>query len=88
MSLRKFSIMLPQELADAIVSRVETGQYASTDKAMQAAVDALLREDAEQDERLAAIRNRVKRSLDDPRPSISGNEARAHLDRLYTSHKG
>ena len=88
MSLRKFSVTLPQDLADAIVSRVETGQYASTDEAMQAAVDALLREDAEQDERLVAIRNRVKRSLDDPRPSISGAEARAHLDRLYTSHKG
>jgi antitoxin ParD1/3/4 len=88
MSARKLSITLPEETIDAIESRVEAGRYGSTDEAMLAAVDALLREENESDERIEIIRQKVRSSLDDPRPSVDSAGMRAHLDQLYARHKG
>jgi antitoxin ParD1/3/4 len=87
MSARKLSITLPEEIIEAIESRVESGQYGSTDEAMLAAVDALLDRENDHDKRIEAIRARVRRSLDDPRPSVSSAEMRTHLDQLYARHK-
>ncbi|XNO40738.1 type II toxin-antitoxin system ParD family antitoxin (plasmid) [Sinorhizobium meliloti] len=83
----KLSITLPTEMADAIKARVEAGLYGSTSEAMRAAVRALLRDEEEHEERLAAIRARVRQSLDDPRPSLTGREVRKHLDSLYAKHQ-
>ncbi|WP_341858129.1 type II toxin-antitoxin system ParD family antitoxin [Sinorhizobium medicae] len=83
----KLSITLPTEMADAIKARVEAGLYGSTSEAMRAAVRALLRDEEEHEERLAAIRARVRQSLDDPRPSPTGREVRKHLNSLYAKHQ-
>lgn len=81
------TVTLPEEAIDAIKRRVEAGRYASTDDAVLAAVDALLNAESEYDRRIEAIRHRVRKSLDDPRPSLSGTEMRAHLDQLYDKYK-
>jgi len=83
----KLSITLPPEMADAIKTRVEAGLYASTSEAMRAAVRALLRDEEEKEERLAALRARVRRSLEDPRPSLPGREVRKHLNSLHAKHQ-
>ncbi|OHV79597.1 ribbon-helix-helix domain-containing protein [Ensifer sp. LCM 4579] len=83
----KLSITLPTEMADAIKARVEAGLYGSTSEAMRAAVRALLRDEEEHEERLAAIRARVRQSVEDPRPSLTGREVRAHLNSIYSKHQ-
>ncbi|WP_105419493.1 MULTISPECIES: type II toxin-antitoxin system ParD family antitoxin [unclassified Neorhizobium] len=87
MGEQKLSITLPDDMADAIKEWVESGRYSSTDDAMRAAVGALLREDEDQESRIEAIRQRVRKSIDDPRPSLTGAEVRQHLDALYARHK-
>lgn len=88
MNARTFTITLPEKAIDAIKRRVEAGQYASTDDAMLAAVDALLDAESEHGGRIEAIRKRVQKSLDDPRPSLNSAEIRTHLNRLYRQHRG
>ena len=83
MGAQKLNITLPDGMADAIKDRVESGRYLSTDDAMRAAISALLREEAFDDERLDSIRNRVQKSMNDPRPNLTGSDARRHLDALY-----
>ncbi len=67
----KLSISLPSEMVAAIKSRVDAGAYASTSEVLRAAVRVWLREEEEYQERIAAIRQKVKASLDDPRPDLS-----------------
>jgi len=87
MGEQKLSITLPDDMAEAVREWVASGRYSSTDDAMRAAISALLREDEEQDIRIEAIRDRVRKSIDDPRPSLTGAEVRRHLDALYARHK-
>lgn len=54
----------------AIKSRVDAG----------AAVRVRLREEEEYRERIAAIRQTVKASLDDPRPNLSGEEVEQYFE--------
>ncbi|MDK4705605.1 MULTISPECIES: ribbon-helix-helix domain-containing protein [unclassified Rhizobium] len=67
----KLSISLPSEMVAAIKARVDAGSYASTSEVLRAAVRVWLREEEEYQQRIAAIRQRVKTSLDDPRPNLS-----------------
>ncbi|NTJ63653.1 type II toxin-antitoxin system ParD family antitoxin [Agrobacterium rhizogenes] len=67
----KLSISLPSEMVAAIKARVDAGSYASTSEVLRAAVRVWLREEEEYQQRIAAIRQRVKTSLDDPRPDLS-----------------
>ncbi|MGY5802927.1 type II toxin-antitoxin system ParD family antitoxin [Rhizobium sp. LEGMi12c] len=67
----KLSISLPSEMVAAIKARVDAGSYASTSEVLRAALRVWLREEEEYQQRIAAIRQRVKTSLDDPRPDLS-----------------
>ncbi len=87
MGEQKLSITLPDDMAAAVREWVASGRYNSTDDAMRAAISALLRENEDQESRIEAIRQRVRKSIDDPRPSLTGAEVRQHLDALYTRHK-
>ncbi|AYG61334.1 ribbon-helix-helix domain-containing protein [Rhizobium jaguaris] len=78
----KLSITLPSEMVAAIKSRVDAGAYASTSEVLRAAMRVWLREEAEYEERIAAIRSRVKASLDDPRPDISLEDMDEWIDSL------
>jgi antitoxin ParD1/3/4 len=70
----KLSISLPSEMVAAIKARVDAGNYASTSEVLRAAVRVWLREEEEYQQRIAAIRQRVQASLDDPRPDLSLND--------------
>ncbi|KAA1178032.1 ribbon-helix-helix protein, CopG family [Rhizobium tropici] len=67
----KLSISLPSEMVAAIKARVDAGSYSSTSEVLRAAVWVWLREEEEYQQRIAAIRQKVKASLDDPRPNVS-----------------
>lgn len=82
----KLSITLPTEMARMIHERVERGDYASTSEFMRDAVRAWSQREEERAERLAAIRARIERSINDPRPSLSIEEVDARLRELYARH--
>lgn len=76
----KISITLPEEMVAIIKSRVESGRYASTSEVLREAMRNWMRDEEEHSERLAAVRARIARALDDPRPSIPFDEAFARLE--------
>jgi antitoxin ParD1/3/4 len=79
----KISITMTPEMLRAIRESVEAGEYASTSEALRDAVRVWQRQRSEDTERLAAIRTRVRRSLDDPRPSVPLAEAFDRIEKLH-----
>ena len=81
----KISVAIAPELAAALRDSVAVGDYASTGEAVQDAVRLWQQRRAASAERLEAIRERVRRSLADPRPSLSEAELDACLDQLFAA---
>jgi len=67
----------------AIRESVESDEYASASEALRDAVRAWQRQRLDDAERLEAIRARVRRSIDDPRPSMTGKQVDAHFKALF-----
>jgi antitoxin ParD1/3/4 len=76
----KLSITLPPEMVAVIREQVDTGRYASVSEVLRHAMRSWMREEEEHTERLAAIRARLARSLDDPRPAVPLDEAIGRLE--------
>jgi len=85
-TIEKLSITLPTEMVTAIKARVEAGSYASTSEVLREAMRLWLQQEEEYEERMASIRARIERSLNDPRPNLTSAEMRERLDALYTRH--
>lgn len=79
----KISITMTAEQLEAIRASVQAGEYASTSEALRDAVRLWQRQRTEDAERLASIKARIRRSIDDPRPSLSEAEVDARLERLF-----
>lgn len=71
------------EMLRALRESVAAGEYATTSEAMRDAVRIWQRRRLEDAERLVAIRARIRRSLDDPRSSLSADEAEATMQRYF-----
>ena len=84
---QKLSISLPAEVVDAINARVEAGAYGSASDVVQAAMRALTERDEDSAARIASIRARVRASLDDPRPDLTGEEVKAHIEAFFESRR-
>jgi antitoxin ParD1/3/4 len=80
----KISITMTPDMLRAIRESVEAGDYAFTSEALRDAVRVWQRRRLEDAERLTAIRRRVRRSLDDPRPSTPLDEAFDRIEKLHT----
>jgi antitoxin ParD1/3/4 len=81
----KVSVTMTSEQMQVIRETVQSGEFASTSEAMRDAVRVWQRQRIEDAERLEAIRARVRRSINDPRPSLSADEAEAELTRFMES---
>jgi len=81
--VRKLSITMSPDMARALRESVEAGEYASTSEALRDAVRVWRRQRLEDAERLAAIKARIRRSLDDSRPALSAKELRDSLEGLF-----
>ncbi|KMO41696.1 CopG family transcriptional regulator [Methylobacterium variabile] len=79
----KISITMTAEQLRAIRESVAAGEYASTSEVLRDAVRLWQRRRQEDAERLNAIRARIRRSLDDPRPDLTGDDVQADLDALF-----
>ncbi|TWS99673.1 type II toxin-antitoxin system ParD family antitoxin [Reyranella sp. CPCC 100927] len=78
----KISITLPPDMVRLIREKVESGAYASTSEVIREAMRLWQRQEEEHAERMAAIRGRIKRSLNDPRPNLSAEEVSEWIDGL------
>lgn len=78
---QKISITLTPEMNRIIKERVEAGDFASSSELIREALRVWQRQEAEHQERLAAIRARIQASLDDPRPAVSVAQARNEFRR-------
>ncbi|AWN48968.1 type II toxin-antitoxin system ParD family antitoxin [Methylobacterium terrae] len=79
----KISITMTSEQLRAVRESVAAGEYASTSEVLRDAVRLWQRRRREDAERLDAIRARIRRSLDDPRPSLTLEQVDAHLEELF-----
>lgn len=79
----KISITMTPEMVRALKASVEAGDYASTSEALRDAVRVWRREREERAQRIESIRARVQRSVDDPRPNLTGAEVRQRLAALH-----
>ncbi|HMQ59003.1 MAG TPA: ribbon-helix-helix protein, CopG family [Rhizobiaceae bacterium] len=83
----KISITVTPEMMRALRASVEAGEYASTSEAIRDALRIWDRERREHEERIAAIRSRIRKSLDDPRPDLSSAKVDSKLEHIFTSAK-
>jgi antitoxin ParD1/3/4 len=79
----KISVTMTSDMLQSIRESVESGEYASTSEALRDAVRLWRQRRLEHSERLSAIRARVRRSIEDPRPSLTEGEVDDHLDQLF-----
>jgi len=79
----KISITMTPEMMQVIRASVASGEYASTSEAMRDAVRIWQRDRQEHAARLDTIRQRLKTSLKDTRPSIDGDEVQERLRALH-----
>ena len=79
----KISITITSDMLRAIRESVEAGEYASTSEALRDAVRVWQRQRSENAERLTAIKTRVRRSLEDPRPGVPLDEAFDRIEKLH-----
>ena len=84
--VEKISITVTPAMKKVLVERVASGQFASASELMREAFRIWHRQQGEHEERLAAIRARIQRSLDDPRPSLSLAEVRADFKGHVEAH--
>ena len=82
-SADKISITMSADMLRAIRESVESGEYASASEAMRDAVRVWQRQRLEDAERLEAIRARIRRSIDDPQPSMTRKQVDAHFKTLF-----
>ncbi|NNH83582.1 type II toxin-antitoxin system ParD family antitoxin [Rhizobium laguerreae] len=78
----KVTITLTADMLRSVRDTVEAGEFATTSEAMRDAVRVWQRLRLEDAERLNAMRARIRRSLDDPRPSLTAEEAEVEMGRF------
>lgn len=84
----KISVTMTAEQLEAIRASVQAGEYASTSEALRDAVRLWQRQRTEDAERMASIKARIRRSIDDPRPSLSEADVDARLEHLFSDARG
>ncbi len=82
-SAEKISITMTPDMLRIIRESVEAGEYASASEALRDAVRVWQRQRVEDAERLRSVRARIRRSIDDPRPSLSEIEVDTRLEALF-----
>lgn len=79
----KISITLPSNMLDAIKVQVNAGHFSSTSEVLREAMRFWMRHEEEREQRLEAIRARLKASVDDPRPSVPAEQVFGRLEAKF-----
>ncbi len=80
--MKPLSIMIPEDLDDALRAKLEEGQFSSSSEIVEMALRRWLDDEDDYEERMESIRARVRASLADPRPDLSSEEVGAWIERL------
>lgn len=80
--MKPLSIMIPEDLDDALRAKIEEGRFSSSSEIVEVALRRWLDDEGDYEQRMDSIRARVKASLDDPRPDLSSEEVGAWIERL------
>jgi antitoxin ParD1/3/4 len=75
-AVEKISITVTPAMKRTLEERVASGQFASASELMREAFRTWQRQQDEHDQKLAALKARVLKSIDDPRPALTVDEAR------------
>ena len=81
-SAAEASVTLTPETQRLLQAAVDAGYFASTSEALGDAVRVWQQQRLEEADRLMEIKERIRRSLDDPRPSLTREEVEAEMDRF------
>ena len=84
--VEKLSITLPENMVGLIKKQVKAGRFASTSEVLREALRHWLRNEEEHDARLEAVRAKVQRSINDPRPSLTTKQVHQRLETLFAKH--
>lgn len=84
-SAEKLSVTLTPEMVRDLRESVQAGEFASTSEAVRDALRLWRRTRLEDAERLALIKERIRRSVEDPRPTLGAAEAEHEIARLFTA---
>lgn len=79
----KLSVTLTSDMVRILRESVDAGEFATTSEAVRDAIRLWQKHRVEDAERLAAMRERIRRSVDDPRPSLTAEEAEREMSRLF-----
>ena len=79
----KLTVTITPEMLRELRASVGSGEYGSVSEAVREAVRLWKTHRAEDAERAVVVRERIRRSLDDPRPSLSSDEVDRQLAGLF-----
>jgi len=78
--VEKLSVTLPRELAEKLREKVAKGEYASRSDVIRAALRLWQECEELKERKLVSLREKIDRSLDDPRPPLDEDAAFACLE--------
>ncbi len=81
-TVERLSITLPIEMARMIRAKVETGQYATHSEVIRDAIRLWQEKEELHRMRLERVRAAIREAEDDPRPSLSEEEADAAIEAM------
>ncbi len=79
----KIVVAMTAEMLEAVRESVEAGEYPSTGEVVEDALRLWQQRRLEEAERIATIGVRIRRALDDPRPSLSSEETVRRLESVF-----
>ncbi len=81
--VEKLSITLPRELAQMVRDKVASGVYSSNSEVIREALRLLQARDQLEAQKLAALREKVERSLAQGDPSLEAEDVFARLEQRH-----
>lgn len=87
MAAKMTAVAIPDEFSLEIERAIATGEYASAEEAVADALRTWTRRHEERAEELLALKARINAALSDPRPSLSTDEVKAHLQAVVAKSK-
>jgi antitoxin ParD1/3/4 len=81
--VEKLSVNLPRELAEKVREKVAKGEYASQSDVIRAALRLWQESEELKEGKLARLRDKIGRSLSDPRPPLDEDQAFAYLEERF-----
>jgi antitoxin ParD1/3/4 len=81
--VEKLSVTVPREVAEKVREKVAKGEYASQSDVIRAALRLWQESEELKERKLAGLREKIDRSLGDPRAPLDEDQAFAYLEERF-----